>query len=239
MVCGVSLRADRTHRYRNPPVPGPVGPESQNIHRRYESSQRCRVRQQHRCSGIRKCTSAAASNCNYWVKDTGIKYAFANSLFNAAIDLDKGDGGSESNYSDDVVYITYTKASLDASASPGPYPIAWDKGGVLRLITNNDPDPYNWFTSKLIDDIGPVTRSVDILQDKNHKKLWVFFGEARYFFRQDDLNTQRRIFGVADPCYSYDLDSLNQLSTTIDRCPSVNSGSDPVGNLTNQSGTPR
>ncbi|MGB9080917.1 MAG: hypothetical protein WCD00_06420, partial [Desulfuromonadaceae bacterium] len=182
---------------------------------------------------FRKCTSAAASNCNYWVKDTGIKFAFANSLFNAAIDIDKLDGGSGSNYSDDVVYITYTKASLDSSASPGPYPVAWDKGGVLRLITNNDPDPFNWFTSKLIDDIGPVTRSVDILQDKNNKKLWVFFGEARYFFRQDDLNTQRRIFGVADPCYSYDLDSLNQLSTTLDRCPTL-----AVSSLNDQSGTP-
>lgn len=188
-----------------------------------------------------KCTSAGASGCNYWVMDTGIKFAFANSLFNAAIDIDKGDGGSESDYSDDVVYITYTKASLDSSASPGPYPTAWDKGGVLRLITNNDPDPANWFTSTLIDDIGPVTRSVDMLQDKNNKKLWVFFGEARYFFRQDDLNTTRRIFGVADPCYSYnplDHNFINKFSTTLDKCPSVNNGSDPVGYLENQSGTP-
>lgn len=182
-----------------------------------------------------KCTSAGQTNCNYWVMDTGIKFAFANALFNAAIDIDKGDGASPSNYSDDVVYITYTKASLDSSASPGPYPLAWDKGGVLRLITNNNPDPYTWFTSKLIDDIGPVTRSVDILQDKNNNKLWVFFGEARYFFRLDDLNTTRRIFGVADPCYGFDLTSKNQLSTTLDRCPSVNSGSDPLGNLQNQS----
>ncbi len=179
------------------------------------------------------CKSAGATGCNYWVKDTNIKYAFANSLFNAAIDIDKGEGGSESNYSDDIVYITYTKASLDSSASPGPYPTAWDKGGVLRLITNNDPDPYNWFTSKLIDDIGPVTRSVDMLQDKNNKKLWVFFGEARYFFRQDDLNTTRRIFGVADPCYSYDFNFVNKLSNTIDKCPAVT-----VANLNDQSGTP-
>lgn len=180
---------------------------------------------------FKKCTSAAATDCNYWVKDTGIKFAFANALFNSAIDIDKTDGGSGSHYSDDVVYITYTKASLDSNTPP--YPVAWDKGGVLRLITNNDPDPYNWFTSKLIDDIGPVTRSVDMLQDKNNKKLWVFFGEARYFFRQDDLHTQRRIFGVADPCYSYDLDSTNQLSSTIDKCPTL-----AVSNLKDQSDTP-
>ena len=179
------------------------------------------------------CKSAGAANCNYWVIDTGIKFAFANSLFNAAIDIDKGNGGSGSYYSDDLVYITYTKATLDSSASPGPYPTAWDKGGVLRLITNNDPDPYNWFVSTLIDDIGPVTRSVDMLQDKNNKKLWVFFGEARYFFRQDDLSSHRRLFGVADPCYSYDLNSINKLSTTLDKCPAVT-----LGNLNDQSGTP-
>ena len=186
-----------------------------------------------------KCTSAGATGCNYWVKDTGIKFAFANSLFNAAIDIDKRDAGSESNYSDDLVYITYTAASLDDSASPGPFPVAWDKGGVLRLVTNNDPDPFNWFTSKLINesssvaDIGPITRSVDLLLDKNNHKLWVFFGEARYFYRQDDLNSQRRIFGVADPCYNYDLNSIDKLSTTAANCPAVN-----VTDLNDQSGTP-
>lgn len=194
---------------------------------------------------FKKCTSAAATNCNYWVIDTGIKYAFANSLFNSAIDIDKGDGGSESYYSDDVVYITYTKGRLPSASDSfatqvlytdsdgNMYPIDWTKGGVLRLITNNDPDPYNWFTSKLIDDIGPVTRSVDLLQDKNNKKLWVFFGEARYFFRQDDLPTTRRIYGVADPCYNYDLDSINKLSTTAGNCPAVTDA-----NLNDQSSSP-
>ncbi|MBL0225567.1 MAG: hypothetical protein IPQ16_08335 [Geobacteraceae bacterium] len=180
-----------------------------------------------------RCTTAGEINCNYWVIDTGIKYAFANALINSSLDADKRDAYSDGYYSDDVVYITYTKAALDSSPSPGPYPTAWDKGGVIRLLTNNDPDPINWFTSKLIDDIGPVTRSVDIVQNRVSKKVWVYFGEGRYFFNGDDSATSRRIFGVADPCYNYDLDHINTYSTTAANCPAVT-----LGNLKDQSNTP-
>ena len=191
---------------------------------------------------FKQCTSVGEVGCNYWILDTGINYAFANSLFNSVIDLDKGNGSSASEYSDDVVYITYTKALLDgadpvATVDANGYSTAWSRGGVVRLMTRNDPDPFNWFTSKLIDDIGPVTRSVDILQDKNAKKLWVFFGEARYFFRQDDLSTTRRIFGVEDPCYSYayatNPANENQLSTTPEQCPTI-----AIGSLRDQSSSP-
>lgn len=190
-------------------------------------------------AGFTLCSSAGQSGCNYWVKDTNIKYAFANSLFNASIDLDKDNAGSDSYYSDDMVYITYTRASLDSTPSPGPYPVAWDKGGVVRLVTNNDPDPFNWFVAPLIDGIGPITRSVDILQDKNNQKLWVFFGEGRYFYRQDDLSSSRRIFGIADPCYSYDLlnnpGNANKLSTTSANCIAINSD---LSELQDQSNRP-
>lgn len=180
-----------------------------------------------------KCTAAGQSGCNYWVFDTGLKYAFANALINSTLDAEKRDAGSEGYYSDDVVYITYTKATLDGSPSPGPYPTAWDKGGVLRLMTNNDPDPFNWFASTLIDDIGPITRSVDVVQNRVSRKVWVFFGEGRYFFNGDDASTQRRIFGVADPCYNYDLNSVNKFSTTAAACPAVT-----LANLKDQSNTP-
>jgi len=104
---------------------------------------------------------------------------------------------------------------------PGPYPTAWDKGGVLRLITNNDPDPSNWFVSTLIDGIGPITSNIDILQNRNDKKLWIFFGEGRYFYSGDDLNSNRRIFGVSDPCYRNDFVSPNTFYNTVASCPSL------------------
>ncbi len=178
-------------------------------------------------------SSTFVKGTNYWVFDTGKKYAFANSLSGATMDLDRYNSTLPGYYSDDVLYVTYTKASLDASPSPGPYPTAWDKGGVLRLVTNNDPDPANWFISNLIDDIGPVTTSVGKLQDRSNKKLWIFFGEGRYFYTGDELSPTRRIFGVADPCYNFDVSHENSLSTIAANCPAVT-----VATLKDQSNTP-
>ena len=180
-----------------------------------------------------KCTAAGQTNCNYWVKDTGIKYAFAHSSYKSQIDLDQADSRLDGYYSDDVVYIGYTKATLSTSGTSAGYPTVWDKGGILRLITNNDPDPSNWFVSTLIDDIGPITASVDILQSRGNSKLWVFFGEGRYFYPGDDLNTQRRIFGVADPCYRSDQGHANTFYTTSATCPAVT-----VAQLKDQTSTP-
>lgn len=174
--------------------------------------------------GFKMCKSAGQANCNYWVIDTGKKYAFAGSIGNGVIDIDKRAAESKSFYSDDIVYIPYTKATLTSG-----YPTAWDKGGVLRLVTRSnpdpstgsDPDPANWFVTDLIDNIGPVTRSVDIIKDKTKHKLWVYFGEGRYFFNGDDLSTRRKIYGIADPCYSYDLNHLDILGNDTTTCPAV------------------
>lgn len=201
-------------------------------------------------STFTKCTSKGQTSCNYWVFDTQIPFAFANSLSSgSAIDLDRWSQAKDGNYSDDVVYVGYTKASLTASMSGGSYPsssTAWDKGGVIRLVTNHDPDPFNWFTSKLIDDIGPVTTSVARIQDRANKKLWVYFGEGRFFYPGDSLSTAQKIYGVSDPCYKQYGDTTNTppnalysgdsysnyaLGTNADRCPSVSTGS-----LTDQSG---
>ena len=177
--------------------------------------------------------STFVKGTNYWVFETNKKFAFANSLSGATMDLDRANSTLSGYYSDDVLYITYTKASLDTSTSPGPFPTAWDKGGVLRLVTNSDPNPANWFVSTLIDDIGPITTSIGKLQDRNNKKLWVYFGEGRYFYTGDELSPTRRIFGVADPCYNFDLDHENTMSTTAENCPALLTSS-----LKDQSDTP-
>ncbi|MGA7828304.1 MAG: PilC/PilY family type IV pilus protein [Geobacteraceae bacterium] len=180
-------------------------------------------------------STALVKNTNYWVFDTGIKYAFANSMSGAALDLDRSSSALEGNYSDDVAYITYTRASLDSDN----YPIDWNLGGVIRLVTNNSPDPSTWFTASLIDGIGPVTTSIGKLQDRNNKKLWIYFGEGRYFYKGDELNDTRRIFGVADPCYSFDSTHINTMSTTAANCPAlaVNSSGVPT-TLKDQTNTP-
>lgn len=193
---------------------------------------------------------------NYWVKDTGIPFAFANSLNGAAIDLDRWNSTKDGNYSDDVVYVTYTKASLTSAGSPAKdYPAsatAWNKGGVLRLVTNHNPDPSTWFLSSLIgsqNNIGPITTSVGRMQDRNNKKLWVYFGEGRYFFPGDEMSTQRKFFGVADPCYNQYLDTTSTYSqytgdgynnyamgTTAASCPEI--AFDDLQDQTASSGAP-
>lgn len=193
---------------------------------------------------------------NYWVKDTQIPFAFANSLSGAAIDLDRWSSTKDGNYSDDVVYITYTKASLTSAGSPAKdYPAsatAWNKGGIIRLVTNHNPDPSTWFLSSLIgsqNDIGPITTSVGRIQDRANKKLWVYFGEGRYFFPGDEMNSQRKFYGIADPCYNQYTDSTSTysqytgdgysnyaLGTTATSCPEV-----AIGDLQDQtasSGSP-
>lgn len=184
-------------------------------------------------------------NTNYWVfEPTGsdgqpIKYAFSNSISGSAVELDRAASTLPGYYSDDVVYITYTKATLDSDG----YPVDWNRGGVMRLVTNNDPNPANWFFSPLVDSpasqsvtagvVGPITTSIAKLQDRNNKKLWVYFGEGRYFYQGDNLNETRRIFGVADPCYNYDIEHINTLSTVASNCPAVTVNSTNFKDMTN------
>lgn len=184
-------------------------------------------------------TMPFTKNVNYWVKDTGIKYAFASSLAGSVIDVDrgkpgiqKGDAATVGMYSDDAAYISYTRASLDNAG----YPTAWDKGGVIRLMTNNDIDPANWFVSDLIKDIGPVTSSIAKAQEPGAKgALWIFFGEGRYFFSGDEVNVSRKFYGVKDPCYNaFDgADKRFGMEKTAATCTAVS-----VSDLQDQGGDP-
>lgn len=122
-------------------------------------------------------------------------YAFAGSLSGATTDTDKFDTSRSGAYSDDAVYIGYNRAN---SAN---VPSAWDKGGVLRLLTYNDPDPANWKISTLIDGIGPVTSAVTKLQDATKSQLWLYFGTGRYYTKDDDPINVQSLFGIKDPCF--------------------------------------
>jgi len=120
--------------------------------------------------------------------DTGITNAFAGSLSTGPSDLDKDTPSDPGNYSDDVVYIGYVKDTTS--------------GGVLRLVINDDIDPANWTASPVMENIGPVTTSVANLLDRKNGKLWLYFAEGRYFYKQDDLTTQRKLFGIQEPCFT-------------------------------------
>lgn len=153
-------------------------------------------------------------------------YAFAGSLSGATTDTDKFDNSRAGSYSDDAVYIGYTRANSVTA------PTAWDKGGVLRLLTYNDSNPANWKISKLIDGVGPVTSAVTKLQDATKSQLWTYFGTGRYFTKADDPYSVQSLYGLKDPCFG--TGNVFTGSITAPCTTMIGTSTDPKGNLDNQ-----
>jgi len=153
-------------------------------------------------------------NSNYWVigtlADTStLSNAFVSSVSNATFDADRWNPSSTGNYQDDALYFGY----VQASSTPVTSTTKWRNGGVLRLVTNQDPNPATWKLSKVIDGIGPVTTSISRLQDRKNHNLWLFFGDGRYYFAGDNMTTGRRLYGLKEPCYTAG-DALDAACTT-------------------------
>jgi len=136
--------------------------------------------------------------------DTGIQYAFGGSLFNSAIDIHRGSPLSDGFYQDDAIYFGYTVKSSSCGGGNGEPCNSgeWTSGGVIRLLTKEDPDPNNWVWSKVIEGIGPVNASVVRLQDRKNKQLWLLFGTGRYFYKTDDPGNRRSLYGVLEGLYT-------------------------------------
>lgn len=153
--------------------------------------------------------------------DTGIANAFAGSISSNSVDLEKSNRHDEGHYQDDVVYIGYVQNTTS--------------GGVLRLVINDDIDPANWTTSTVINNIGPVTTSVVNLLDRKSGKLWLYFAEGRYFHKQDDLTTRRKLFGIKEPCYVDDPLTLSAIDYNVLPTCSI---STTLANLKDQTSSP-
>lgn len=154
--------------------------------------------------------------------DTGIANAFAGSIGTGSVDLEKNNTGASGNYQDDVVYIGYVKNTTS--------------GGILRLVIDDDVNPANWTVSRVIDNIGPVTTSVVNLLDRKNGKLWLYFGEGRYFYKQDDLASQRRLYGIQEPCFLGAPGNIAQTCSSTIGLSSLKDQSSSPGALTTESG---
>jgi type IV pilus assembly protein PilY1 len=160
-----------------------------------------------------------------------ITKAFGGSLVNASVDTDRAFPGRSGSYQDDVFYVGYAAASGVSGWS----------GGVLRVTTKEDLDPSHWVVSKLISGIGPVTSGISHLLDKQRKKLWLFLGTGRYFYKLtgslDDLDGQRSLFGIKDPCYlpsnTFDNTCTTEVSTTRGSSITDSTTSPPSTDVTN------
>jgi type IV pilus assembly protein PilY1 len=145
--------------------------------------------------------------------------AFGGTFSDATIDTDKGDVNRSGRYSDDALYLGYIRKDT-TTGSPSINKFA--KGGVVRLLTGDNPDPANWKVSTVVDGIGPVSSAVTKLQDRTNGNLWLYFGTGRYFYKigstidEDFSGQQEAIYGIKEPCYSSgtnDLDNVNCTSS--------------------------
>lgn len=180
-------------------------------------------------------TPPLVQNTNYWVIDkladnTQIPNAFVASLANATIDTDRWNKSSPGYYQDDALYFGYVAANQ--------YPLTtsttWTTGGVLRLVTGEDPNPANWKLTKVIDGIGPITTGIARLQDRKYHNLWLYFGTGRYYFSQDDNSNGRRLYGVKEPCYKVTVTHADGSVTKDDIDDNNCSTKLSAANLTNQ-----
>jgi type IV pilus assembly protein PilY1 len=128
--------------------------------------------------------------------------AFAGSITNATVDADRSSAAASGFYSDDVIYLGYTKKDSGTGT--------WTKGGVLRILTHESQDPTAWTVSTLIDDTGPVTSGISKIQEDprhftSNSRLWLYFGTGRYFFKAgvdvDDPTNRQSLYGITEPCY--------------------------------------
>lgn len=153
--------------------------------------------------------------------DTGISNAFAGSISSSAIDLDKTKPTDSGNYQDDAIYIGYVQNTT--------------QGGILRLVINDDINPANWTWSKVFNDgvIGPVTTSVANLLDRASGKLWLYFAEGRFFYKTDDPSTQRKLYGIQEPCFDATTNTITASCTQLALTDLKNQTTAPATTLTN------
>jgi type IV pilus assembly protein PilY1 len=151
-------------------------------------------------------------------------------MINTTIDVDM-------DYQDDAVYLGYVKRTTSS-------PFTWTDGGVGRLFTKESTNPTNWDWHAVVDGIGPVTSSVAKLQNNKYHNLFLYFGTGRYFYEiltnVDDPASQRKIFGVKDPCFTssnaFDTACTDTLSVSASACTATWSG--PVCNVTDVASAP-
>lgn len=159
-------------------------------------------------------TPPFVKNTNYWeistlADGTSLDNAYVSSVSNSTFDADRWLPSRPGNYQDDALYFGY----VQVSSTPIISTTKWRSGGVLRLVTKEDTNPANWKLSKVIDGIGPVTTSIGRLQDRKNHNFWLFFGDGRYTFAGDNMTSNRRLYGLKEPCYTVN-DALDPACTT-------------------------
>jgi type IV pilus assembly protein PilY1 len=83
------------------------------------------------------------------------------------------------------------------------------------------------------------------LQDRKNKRLWLYFGTGRNYFKgesvdsMDDCKGQQAIYGIKEPCYMLENDLYNGDALKYPGFSSCEATPVSVSSLTNQTGTPQ
>lgn len=165
--------------------------------------------------------------------DTGIQNAFTGSLTGASVDFNQNDATNAGFYQDDALYFGYVKAENN----PPTASTKWTRGGVVRILTKQDPNPDNWIWSRVIDDTGPVTGAVVKLQNYKTDVVRLYFGSGRYYFKIadeiDDADSIRKLYGIVEPCFSasgIDISCTTIVSeSSLSQADSASGSTDPDG----------
>ncbi len=188
---------------------GPTGPIDTALHRfKATSDQKLTIYVLNLADGT------VAATIDTLTDGTQLTNAFAGTINNSVVDTDRWNRNAPGHYQDDALYMGYSQLSGTS----------WT-GGVLRLMTGENPDPTTWKLSKVIDGIGPVTTNVTRLQDRVNHNLWLYFGSGRYYYSQDDNDATRLVAALKEPCYDATKDGLTPTCTT----------KKSLSNMTNQS----
>jgi type IV pilus assembly protein PilY1 len=149
-------------------------------------------------------TTALITGVNHTTVASMPNSSYGGSLSNSTIDTDKPFPTDSGSYSDDAIYLGYVRKDTTTGNS---YSNKFTKGGVLRILTADNPDTANWSVSTVVDGTGPVSSSIGKLQDTTNRNLWLYFGTGRYFYKngsnvdEDYTGQNEAIYGIKDPCY--------------------------------------
>lgn len=200
---------------------GPTGPINTSTHQFYgRSDQKLKLFVIDLATGklVRTFDLSSETNVSTNIKSAN---AFGASMASNAIDVTADNSASASYYSTDVIYIGYVRQKLSSGS------FSWENGydgGLLRLLTNDNPDPNNWTLSSLIDGTGPITSSIakmtDALDQSTFKpELWLYFGSGRYFYKDltiDSADEVQSLFGIKEPCYRRSIPTDSNSPKIID-----------------------
>jgi type IV pilus assembly protein PilY1 len=141
-----------------------------------------------------------------------IPTTFTGDLITVDTDIEQAATTDGAMYKSDAVYFgtvdgsTFSNGSTFTNPTSDPDYTEWSKNGSLwRLVTKkvvSDAEvtttPADWYLSKLINSLGPITAAPTIGWDGDN--IWIYVGTGRFFADEDKTdNRNQYYYGIKEP----------------------------------------